>query len=254
MFEQTLLQQKGRTHRPWLVVISFLGELVAVALAALMPLVVTDRLPRARLLSIFVAPGAPPGRPAHSATLRLKTARRVIAPAPPRALVAPVEVPGEVALIIDEPVLAAESFSSPGIGLPGSIGSAAGEASAPLARLLQTIPAPATPPVVEPASRPATANPPRIVVGGQIQAARLIRKVMPTYPILARQARITGTVRLQAVISTAGGIRSLKLISGHPLLTQAAVDAVAGWRYEPLLLNGEPVEVETQVEVHFKLN
>lgn len=254
MFEQVLLQQKGRTRRPWLVVISFLGELVAVALAALTPLIVTDSLPRARLLSIFVAPGAPPGRPAQPVAPRLKAARRPIAQAPPQGLLAPLQIPREAAVIIDDALPALEFFSSTEFGVRGSIGSASPESAAPLARLLQTIPAPAAPPAVQPVSRPAAAEPPRIVVGGNVQAARLIRKAVPVYPVLARQARVAGTVRLQAVISTTGAIRSLKLISGHPLLTQAAIDAVTRWLYEPLLLNGRPVEVETQVEVHFKLN
>jgi protein TonB len=81
----------------------------------------------------------------------------------------------------------------------------------------------------------------------------LIRKVQPTYPPLARAARIQGTVLLQAVISKQGSIEHLQLISGHPMLVQAAMDAVRQWRYRPYILNGEPVEVETQITVNFSL-
>ena len=76
---------------------------------------------------------------------------------------------------------------------------------------------------------------------------------MPVYPPLARQARISGTVRLEAVIAFNGAVQSLRVASGHPLLAQAALDAVRQWVYQPTLLNGEPVEVLTQIDVNFKL-
>jgi protein TonB len=81
----------------------------------------------------------------------------------------------------------------------------------------------------------------------------LIHKVQPDYPPLARQARIQGPVVLQAVISRDGAIENLQVVSGHPMLVQAAVQAVRQWRYRPYVLNGEPVEVETQVTVNFIL-
>ncbi len=77
---------------------------------------------------------------------------------------------------------------------------------------------------------------------------------MPIYPPLAKQARIQGTVRFTAVIGTDGTIRDLRLISGHPLLVSAAQDAVKQWAYQPTLLNGEPVEVITQIDVNFTLS
>lgn len=81
----------------------------------------------------------------------------------------------------------------------------------------------------------------------------LIRKVMPVYPSLARAARIQGSVLLLAMISKAGTIENLRLLSGHPMLAPAAIEAVRQWRYRPYILNGEPVEVETQVTVNFSL-
>jgi periplasmic protein TonB len=81
----------------------------------------------------------------------------------------------------------------------------------------------------------------------------LIRKVQPSYPPLARSARIQGTVVLQAVISKQGTIENLRLLSGHPMLAPAAIDAVRQWRYRPYILNSEPVEVETQITVNFSL-
>lgn len=82
----------------------------------------------------------------------------------------------------------------------------------------------------------------------------LIYRVQPTYPPLARQARIQGTVQLRAIISKTGAIENLQAIGGHPMLISAALNAVRQWRYRPYLLNGEPVEVETEITVNFVLS
>ena len=99
-----------------------------------------------------------------------------------------------------------------------------------------------------------SAAPKRIRVGGNVASAKLLNRVQPVYPPLARQTRISGTVRLHAIVAKDGAIQSLEVISGHPVLQQAALDAVRQWRYEPTLLNGEPVEVDTTIDVVFALN
>jgi protein TonB len=81
----------------------------------------------------------------------------------------------------------------------------------------------------------------------------LIRRVQPVYPPLARSARIQGSVVLEALIGRDGTMQNLKLISGHPRLVPAAIDAVSQWRYRPYILNGDPIEVETQIIVNFVL-
>jgi periplasmic protein TonB len=81
----------------------------------------------------------------------------------------------------------------------------------------------------------------------------VLRRIQPNYPPLARQARIQGSVLLQAEISKNGDIQNLRLISGHPMLAPAAIEAVKQWKYKPYYLNGEPVEVETQITVNFSL-
>jgi protein TonB len=81
----------------------------------------------------------------------------------------------------------------------------------------------------------------------------LIRKTQPTYPPLARSARIQGIVVLQAIISKQGTIENVTVLTGHPMLIPAAIDAVRQWRYRPYILNNEPVEVETQITVNFSL-
>jgi protein TonB len=99
---------------------------------------------------------------------------------------------------------------------------------------------------------PAPIGPVHVSTG--VQAAKLVRQVKPVYPPLARQARISGTVRLVAIIGRDGSIKNLQVAGGHPLLTAAAVDAVKQWLYRPTLLNEQPVEVITQIDVNFTLS
>jgi TonB family protein len=93
----------------------------------------------------------------------------------------------------------------------------------------------------------------RIRVGGPVQAANLVRKVQPVYPPLAKQARISGKVVLNAVIGKDGTLVNLTVDSGHPLLVNAAIDAVRQWIYRPTMLNGIPVEVSTTIDINFTL-
>ena len=103
-------------------------------------------------------------------------------------------------------------------------------------------------PVVQAAPR---LGPPKVSSG--VMFGNLLEKIAPSYPVIARQAHIQGTVVLQATIGKAGEIENLRVVSGPPLLRQAALDAVRSWRYRPFLLNGSPVAVETTVDVVFSL-
>jgi protein TonB len=105
-----------------------------------------------------------------------------------------------------------------------------------------------------PVAVPKVATPQRVRVSQGVTQGLLIRKVQPNYPPLARQARIQGSVLLQAEISKDGTIENLHLISGHPMLAPSAIEAVKQWKYKPYILNGEPVEVETQITVNFTLS
>lgn len=96
-------------------------------------------------------------------------------------------------------------------------------------------------------------SPERVFRQSEILEGSLIRKVEPKYPPLAIVARIQGPVVLEAVISKAGTIENLRLVSGHPMLARAALDAVSQWRYRPYLLNGDVIEVETEIRVNFFL-
>jgi protein TonB len=113
------------------------------------------------------------------------------------------------------------------------------------------------PPPPPPAPRPAEAGKQkidRIAVGGNVQDALLVRKVIPRYPELAIRARVEGKVLFSAVIGRNGTIQALQLVSGHPLLVAAATEAVRQWLYRATLLNGDPVEVATTIEVTFTLS
>ena len=119
------------------------------------------------------------------------------------------------------------------------------------------MPSAAPPPPPPPAKKeePKPVTPQRIKIGGQVQQANLIKQVKPVYPPLAKQARISGVVHLSAIISKDGTIQELKALPGaHPLLVPAAIEAVKQWVYKPTMLNGEPVEVVTTIDVNFTLN
>ena len=91
----------------------------------------------------------------------------------------------------------------------------------------------------------------RIAVEGKEQQAKLIHQQAPVYPPQAQQAGISGTVRMSVVVARDGTVSNIKVVSGHPLLVGAALEAVRHWAYQPTLLNGEPVEVLTPVAVTF---
>ena len=138
-------------------------------------------------------------------------------------------------------------------GVPGGV--PGGTAGGVLGGIIGGLPSAAPPPPPPPAPKPkpaAPAGPQRI--GGNVQAANLIRQVKPQYPPLAKAARVQGTVKFEAIIAKDGTIQNLKMISGPPLLVQAAMQAVQQWQYKPTLLNGEPVEVITTIDVNFTLS
>jgi protein TonB len=122
---------------------------------------------------------------------------------------------------------------------------------APATQLAPPPPPKAAPTPAQPGAGASTQPPPK--VGGRVQEPRLLRKIDPVYPPMARQARVGGVVRMQASIGKDGKIRRVEVLSGPPLLRQAAVDAVQKWVYSPSLLNGSPIESTTDVELNFNL-
>jgi protein TonB len=154
----------------------------------------------------------------------------------------PTKIPQKVQMIKEEEA-PPPAMASTGVvgGVPGGI--PGGSMGGVIGSVLSSTPTVA----------PKIATPQRVRVSSGVSQGLIIRRVQPSYPPLARQARIQGTVVLQAQISKDGNIENLQLISGHPMLAPAAIEAVKQWKYKPYLLNGEPVEVETQVQVNFTL-
>ena len=173
------------------------------------------------------------------------------APVARKALVEPPAIPDHIAKIADN--LDEISALAPSASASGSYD---GVVSGVLNSVLDRINATAAPPPKAPTAvtpRQPVAPVRRIEVGGKVQEAKLIHRVTPQYPPLARSARISGKVLLSALIGVDGRIQSLKVISGHPLLVPASVAAVSQWVYAPTLLNDKPVEVSTIIEVNFTL-
>jgi len=137
-------------------------------------------------------------------------------------------------------------------GVPGGV--PGGTAGGVIGGIIGSVPTAAPPPPPPPPAAPKPVTPQRIRVGGNVQAAKAIRSPRPVYPPLAKQARISGHVILNAIIGKDGTIQNLTVASGHPLLVPAAMEAVKQWVYQPTLLNGEPVEVVTQIDVNFTLS
>src|SRR5260370_13987216 len=94
----------------------------------------------------------------------------------------------------------------------------------------------------------------RLRVGGNVVAAKVVSRVTPVYPTEARMQHISGTVRMHAIIAKDGSIKHLEVISGHPTLVDAALEAVRQWRYQPTMLEGQPFEIDTTIDVIFALN
>ena len=218
--------------------LAYILEMGLIGALLLMPLIYTAALPPATLSGMILAPSPPAAPP-----IGRRTAIRHIAQA--ELLAAPVRVPRIITVIRDEPD---ETAQGPGPGVVGSVpgGLPGGTGVVPFG--IGPI-APFRPPPQGPSPTPKTP----IRVGGQVEAAKLVFQVKPEYPPLAKMARIQGSVRLEALIGTGGTIQNLRVLAGHPLLVKAAIDAVRRWRYQPTLLNGDPVEVVTEIDVNFTL-
>ena len=226
--------------------IAYICEGILVGLFVLVPLIYTEALPSAQLMTFLAAPPPPPPPPPPPAAA---PAPRIIRKATMADIMkAPTVIPKTIA----RPDQAPEPAAAVGVvgGIPGGVpgGQFGGVLGGVIGGVMSSVTAAPPPP-----PPPKAATPKRIRVGGQVESARLIFQPKPEYPPLAKMARIQGTVRLEAIISKDGTIQDLKVVSGHPLLVKSALEAVQRWRYQPTLLNGEPVEVVTEVDVNFTL-
>jgi protein TonB len=251
MFEQTFVD--GKTTKAWTVLVSFIGQLILVGIAVLIPMIYFDALPKSQLTGFLVAPPPPPPPPPPPAAAPVKVVKVIPRQFDAGRLMAPKAVPKQVAMI-KEDELPPPSSGVVGVvgGVPGGV--PGGTPGGVIGGIIGSVPtaAPPPPPPVK-KEEPKPVAPQRIRVGGNVQQAKLVRQPRPVYPPLAKQARIQGVVRLNAIIGRDGAIQNLQVASGHPLLVPSALDAVKQWVYQPTLLNGEPVEVITQIDVNFTL-
>ncbi|MGH9656941.1 MAG: TonB family protein [Bryobacteraceae bacterium] len=242
MFEQAFVNVTGPSRRPWTMAASAAVQGALIGGAVLFTVVHTAALPQ-RIASISISQPPMPGTEPAAKRVVVPIARgRVIRRG---ALVFPTNNAAPVQIIDTDaiPVMGGTAFAGPASG--GDI--------CPGCLTAGTTVAPPPPPPVERKPVAEVARIQRIRIGGGVETAKLVTMVRPVFPPLARQARISGVVRLEAIINRDGTIQNLRVASGHPLLAPAALEAVRQWRYQPTLLNGDPVEVSTVIDVHFLL-
>lgn len=242
MFAESLLETTWaqRTRRSCTTATSFGLLAVVIGVLITIPLLETVGLPPGRLLPTPISWGAPPppAQPPHREHLPTSNQSNMAG----NILVAPPTIPPLVAHIEETTAPPQLNYNttqgvgdSTGPASPQGIFNSIGEGVRPAA-------APPAPPTIVKVFKPSS-----------LLQGSLVRRVEPVYPQLARAARVQGPVVLEAIISKDGTIGNLQLISGHPLLVQAAIAAVTQWRYRPYILNGAAIEVETRITVNFML-
>jgi periplasmic protein TonB len=231
MFDQTFVDIK-REAPSYALALSLFGQVLVLGVLLLIPLLYTQALPGVSLRSVLAAP-APPSVP----------------PPPPRMLMkALARSPG--ARVFSLPTFAVlrptarhlePMATAPDMSVRETTGLDPGDGI-----VMSSVPS------VAPAINQRTVIGP-VRIGGGVSEANLVHRVQPLYPPLARTTHVEGTVEFTATISKQGTIENLQLVRGHPLLVNAAREAILQWRYRPTLLNGEPVEVITDIVVKFTL-
>ncbi len=249
MFEQTFVDGVGKTNRVWTVMLSFIGQVLLIGVFILLPMIYFDALPRTQLTSFLGAPPPPPPPPPPPAAAVVKMVKVIPRQFDAGRLMAPKNVPKDIAIIKEEELPPPSASAGVVGGVPGGV--PGGTPGGVIGGIIGSVPTAAPPPPPVEVKKPTVQ---RIRVGGQVQQANLIRQPKPVYPPLAKQARIQGVVRFNAIIGKDGTIQNLTLMSGHPLLVPSAQEAVKQWLYKPTLLNGEPVEVATVIDVNFTLS
>jgi periplasmic protein TonB len=250
-FQSSMLEyNRMKGSRTWVDFLISLSVNVAIlAVPVFLGLYFTDSINLKQLQSTFLAAPPPPPPPPPA------PAEAIVRAAPPRRvfeqsgkLIAPTVVPKNIADIKEAPMAPdVDGAGVPG-GVPGGVagGSMGGVIGGVIGGVNSSIAAPIAP----------RDNKPRapIRVGGRVREPRIIHRVEPTYPPLARQTHMSGVVILDAILDEQGNVAEMKIVSGPPLLIQAAMVAVKQWKYEPTYLNDQPVAVQLNVTVTFVLN
>jgi periplasmic protein TonB len=244
MFEDSLFASNSVSNprRGWTALTSFFVQTLFIGVLVALPLLFTEALPLTHLTDYLTVP--PAAAPPDTAEVMHPSTRPPDTNVYEGHLLQPQRIPPNVIQVTDDrpPVTA---FADPDGGVYGSPGPG-NSGNNVMTALLNGIRPPAHPSIAR------STKPFSISTG--VSEGLLIHPVKPAYPPIALTAHIQGEVVLQAVIGKDGTIQNLHVISGHPMLIKSAVDAVQQWRYRPYMLNGEPVEVETQVRVNFTIS
>ncbi len=228
----------NHSHRGWTTLISFAVQACAVACLLLLPLFYTEGLPRLAMLAPLLAPAPPPAAPRQQ--MRPTPSSPAQSNLMDDRLISPPQIPLTVTMLT-------ETTAPPPMIDPNAAGVRHGIGADGRGNVFGSAPGSdvALPPPTAVVRHPPVSR---------MMEGNLTHRVQPEYPLLARQVRVQGKVVLRAMISREGTIENLQVLTGHPMLIPAAVDAVRQWRYRPYVLNGEPVEVETEVTVNFVLS
>src|SRR6185437_10095284 len=209
-----------KTHKSWTVILSAVIQAAIVGVLILIPLLVTEALPKGMLTTFLMTPPPPaPPPPPPAPKVIVKPVQHLIQQG---KLMTPTVVPKDIKIIKEE---AAPDVSGMTGGIMGGT---------------SNMPPPPKP------QKP-------LKVGGNVQEANLIHKVMPQYPIIAKTAHVQGTVVFHAIIGKDGTIQQLTYMSGPQMLVPSARSAISQWRYRPTMLNGEAVEVDTTISIDFTM-
>ena len=238
LFHDSLIESggKSRPRNAWAAVGSLAFQMLFLLALVVIPLFHTDPLPQREIVTTLLVP--PPAAASGVTTFR--------AP-PPMFNHKSVETPTPEYKTREAPPIPPPPPISPTGGVVGGV-----FGGVPGAVLSEVLGSPRTAPVLAKAPAPTPVT--RIRVASRVAEANLIHDVAPTYPPEAGRARVEGTVVLDAVIGKDGTVRDVRVKSGVPVLAQAATDAVKQWRYRPYLLNGEPIEVDSQITINFTLS
>jgi periplasmic protein TonB len=251
LFADVLLESGSpeRARRKVAASLSFALQCMVIGMVLLIPLMYTEELPRQQLLTFLVAPPPPPPPPPPPAAAMARVARTIQSEIlGGGALRAPSRIPSKVQMISEDQAPPPD-FSGGGVvgGVPGGV--PGGQLGGVIGGIINSVSNTAIIPKIS-----APVMPRRVRVSTGVTAGLLMKKVEPKYPVLAKAARVQGEVVLSAIISKEGKIENLALVSGHPMLVPAAIEAVSRWEYRPYLLNGQPVEVESNIIVTFLLS
>jgi periplasmic protein TonB len=243
MFEDSLLESGGKlkTKSRYTTIVSFVLQILFIAVLVLIPLIYTEALPKQQLMTFLVAPPPPPPPPPPPAATPVVKVQKIESEIDDGQLRTPTAIPKKIAMIKEEEAPPPSAGAGVVGGVPGGV--PGGQMGGVIGGIISSTPV----------AVPKVATPQRVRVSQGVTEGLLMKKVQPQYPALARQARIQGAVVLQASIGKDGNVQNLRAVSGHPMLTPAAIEAVKQWKYRPYFLNGEAVEVDTTITVNFTL-